>query len=250
MFKPVEQTPRYKLAARQIADLILSGRLVRGAKMPTERELVEELGVSRPTIREAMIVLEITGLVENSFGAGAFVSSTPPHSSRLTDINQPGPFELLEARLLIEGEVAFIAAQHISKCEIKHLKKCVDQMRTTDPEEFWCADEEFHVAIASASQNSAFANVVRDFWRQRTRMPMCVRMCARVSVDDVRDGIVDMHNRIIDALAARDSKRAKAETQAHLGEFGRALLEKWNDIEDDARSELSSPAERLVRQLA
>ena len=81
MFKPVEQTPRYKLVAQQIADLILSGRLERGTKMPTERELVEELGVSRPTVREAMIALEITGFVENSFGAGAYVSVAPPCSS-------------------------------------------------------------------------------------------------------------------------------------------------------------------------
>ena len=249
MFKPVEQTPRYKLVAQQIADLILSGRLERGTKMPTERELVEELGVSRPTVREAMIALEITGFVENSFGAGAYVSVTPPCSSPLTDMNQPGPFELLEARILIEGEVAQLAAQQITKNEIDHLVSCVERMQTSDPERFWRSDEDFHVAIASASRNSALANIVSDFWRQRTRMPMCVKMTERVSVDDVRDGIVAMHRSIIAALAASDGERAKAEIQAHLGEFGRALLDKWDRLEDDLRNELSPPAERLIRQL-
>ena len=249
MFKPVEQTPRYKLVAQQIADLILSGNLERGAKMPTERELVEELGVSRPTVREAMIALEITGFVENSFGAGAYVSNTPPPTSPLTDMNQPGPFELLEARMLIEGEVAQLAAQHVTDRELDNLRACNERMHTNDPDEFWLSDEEFHVAIAGASKNSAFANIVRDFWRQRTRMPMCVRMTERVSVDDVRDGIIDTHHRIVDALAARDGERAKTEIQAHLGDFGRALLDKWNGLENDLRNELSPPAERLVRQL-
>ena len=100
MFKPIEQTPRYKLVERQIADLILCGRLAPGTKMPTERELVDELGVSRSTVREAMIVLEVTGFVDNSFGGGAVVSRAPPASSPLADVEQPGPFELLEARMM------------------------------------------------------------------------------------------------------------------------------------------------------
>ena len=142
-------------------------------------------------------------------------------------MNQPGPFELLEARILIEGEVAQLAAQQITENEIDYLISCVERMHTSDPEKFWRSDEDFHVAIASASRNSALANIVSDFWRQRTRMPMCVKMTERVSVDDVRDGIVAMHRSIIAALAARDGERAKAEIQAHLGEFGRALLDKW-----------------------
>ena len=249
MFQPIEQTPRYKLVAQQIAKLILAGKLPRGSKMPTERELVQELGVSRPTIREAMIALEITGFVENSFGSAAFVSKAPPNSSQLTDINQPGPFELLEARIMLEGEVAFLAAKQITRSEIKHLRKCVDQMQTKDPEEFWRADEEFHVSIASASRNLVFANIVRDFWRQRTHMPMCVKMSERVSVDDHRDEIVEMHLRIINALKAEDAEKARNEIRSHLGDFGRALLDRWDDLEDELRCQLSPPAERLIKQL-
>ena len=250
LFKPVQQTPRYKLVARQIADLILSGKLESGSKMPAERELVDQLGVSRPTVREAMIALEISGFVENAFGAGVYVSRSPPLSSPLTDIEQPGPFDLLEARLLIEGETAFLAAQNISSGDVAKLQSSVDDMRLSDGQDFWDLDEAFHVAIANASGNAAMASIVRNFWRQRTRMPMCVRMNERASVEDARDGVIESHDRIIDALKARDSERAKSEISAHLGDFGRALLEKWNGLDDDLRSELSPPAERLVRALS
>lgn len=217
--------------------------------MPTERQLAEELGVSRPTIREAMIALEISGFVENRFGAGAFVSTAPPCSNQLTSITDPGPFELIEARMLIEGEVASIAAQNIRPCEIEHLKKCVDQMRLEESGTFWSADEEFHVTIAAATRNTAFTNIVREFWRQRNRMPMWVSMYHGISVEVFRETTVSEHEGIVKALESNDPDASRAAMRAHISSFGRQLLEKWGALDEDLRADVDPPGERLMRQL-
>ncbi len=252
MFKQVEQTPRYRMVAEQIADLIISGQLSRGAKMPPDRELVEKLGVSRATIREAMIALEISGFVENRFGAGAYVSETPPISSKLNVAATPGPFELLEARMTIEGEIASIAAQNIIDEDIKRLEYCISCMRDEKAEEFWGgnADEEFHIIIANATNNMSFVNIVREFWRQRTQMPMWVQMHGRINVETMRSLLIEEHLIIVEALKAGDPVLAGNAMRNHISSFGRSLLEEWNTLDETTRTETSPPDERLMDRLA
>ncbi|MGH1350062.1 MAG: FadR/GntR family transcriptional regulator [Methyloligellaceae bacterium] len=251
MFKQVERTPRYRMVAEQIADLIVSGKLERGGKMPPDRELVEKLGVSRATIREAMIALEISGFVENKFGAGSYVSETPPISSKLNVATTPGPFELLEARMTIEGEIASIAAQQITDEDIKRLEYCIGCMSDEKAEEFWGgnADEEFHIIIANATNNTSFVNIVREFWRQRTQMPMWVQMHGRVNVDTMRGLLIEEHQVIVEALKARNSIEAGNAMRSHISSFGRSLLEKWNTLDENTRTEISPPEERLMSRL-
>ena len=249
MFAQIEQTPRYKIVAKQIAELIVAKKLPHGSKMPTDRELVEMLGVSRATVREAIIALEISGFVENRFGAGAYVSKSPPYSSQLTGMNDPGPFELLQARRIIEGEIASVAAEYITPDDILHLEKCIDQMRSEKAAWGENADEEFHVSIARITRNQSFVNIVTEFWRQRTRMPMWVQMHNRVNLEDMRSDLVSEHTEIVKALKAGDSSAAGQSMRKHICSFAKSLLEKWNDLGEDARSGSVAPDERLVREL-
>jgi len=252
IFTPIEQVPRYKLVAQQIAELITSGQLAAESKMPTDRELVDQLGVSRATIREAMIALEITGFIEVRFGAGAYVSAVVPAASALGAVTGPGPFELLEARMVVEGEIAYIASQLITKQQLRYLERCNVGMKheTIDVISGGKSDREFHKHIARATENTALINMVSEFWRERTRLPMWVRMHKRLGEErDIRDQIIHEHEAVVSALHARDAERAKDAMRTHIASFGRSLIERWNGLEENEKEEVAPPSERLVRAL-
>lgn len=252
LFTPVEQIPRYKLVAQQIAELINSGQLPVESKMPTDRELVEQLGVSRATVREAMIALEIAGFVENRFGAGAFVSAIPPQAGALSQFTGPGPFELLEARMVIEGEIAYMASQLITPEQIAHLEHCNIEMRKESDSVVAgsIADREFHNQIVKATKNTSLINIVSEFWRDRKRLPMWVQMHHRLGEDEeIRDQLIAEHTAVVSALHARDAQLAKDTMREHIANFGRSLLERWHGLEDEQKDDVAPPSERLVQQL-
>src|SRR5690349_8933143 len=103
MAQGVDEQKLYQQVAATIADAIRAGRYVPGRRLPSERDLAEELQVSRPTIREAMIALEIRGLIEARHGSGIYVTDAPPVEARTPELDI-GAFELTEARTLFEGE--------------------------------------------------------------------------------------------------------------------------------------------------
>lgn len=252
IFTPVEQMPRYKLVAQQIAELITSGQLPVESKMPTDRELVDQLGVSRTTVREAMIALEITGFIENRFGAGAYVSAMPPEASALSEVSGPGPFELLEARMVVEGEIAYLASQLITKEQLCFLESCNTEMEkiAKDVVSGHKSDQAFHIQIARATENTALINMVTEFWRERTRLPMWVRMHSRIGDEEMyRDQQLREHRALVCALRAKEAQQAKDAMREHIASFGRHLLEKWKGLEDNQKEEVEPPSERLVRQL-
>jgi len=252
IFTPVEQMPRYKLVAQQIAELINSGQLPVETKMPTDRELVEQLGVSRATVREAMIALEISGFIENRFGAGAFVAALPPEAGALSQVTGPGPFELLEARMVIEGEIAFVASQLITSERIDNLLQCNIAMREESDNVLsgGKADREFHNQIVKSTENTALINIVSEFWRERTRLPMWVRMHQRLGeVEEMREQLIAEHQAIVSALQQGDGQLAKDTMRAHIASFGRSLLERWHGLEDEQKDDVRPPSDRLVQQL-
>jgi len=252
IFTPVEQMPRYKLVAQQIAELITSGQLAAESKMPTDRELVDQLGVSRTTVREAMIALEITGFIENRFGAGAYVSAMPPEAGALSEVSGPGPFELLEARMVVEGEIAYIASQLITKTQLRFLESCNNEMERVakDVISGHKPDQAFHIQIARATENTALVSMVTEFWRERARLPMWVRMLGRIGDEErYRDQQLQEHKALVSALQAKDAQQAKDAMREHIASFGRHLLEKWKDLEENQKEDVEPPSDRLVRQL-
>src|SRR5512137_2198693 len=103
----IEPRRLYRQIAEQIRGLIRSGEFVPGSRLPPERDLARQLGVSRPSVREALIALEVEGMVEVRIGSGIYVRGAPEHAAGAASLEPAaGPFELLRARYVIESECA------------------------------------------------------------------------------------------------------------------------------------------------
>ena len=145
----------YQTLARSLIADLLSGKYRVGDRLPAERELSVEHDVSRPTVREAIIALEVQGLVEVRVGSGAYVKRLPG-KEEVPGFNITA-FELTEARLLIEGEAAALAATQIADDELKALEQlvraiAVENLSKGGTEQ---ADRAFHLSIARATRNAA-----------------------------------------------------------------------------------------------
>ena len=215
----------YQRIADTIAAEIASGAYQPGTRLPAERDLAERFAVSRPTIREAMIALEIRGLVGARKGSGIYVSATPPEPGPIAAELDVGAFELIEARTLFESEAAALAAAAIDADQLAELRTLLAEMqqeRGTDAA--FDADKRFHIAIAAATGNSLVISVVEMLWAVREQSPLCVHMFARAR----RKGLtprVNEHELIVDALAQRDPQQARDAMRAHLRRVTDDLLE-------------------------
>ena len=235
----------YQRVADELREKIRTGAYEVGQRLPAERLLAEEFSVSRPTVREAVIALEIGGFVEVRTGSGVYVTS------RTGDARAPveagvGPFELLEARRVIESDIAAMAAARIEDAQLARLEALLEQIahenELEDSHEE--ADRDFHLTIAEGTQNSAMRAVVRQMWSIRETSPMLVTMLGRARSYGVRPLIED-HRAILDALSARDPDGARVAMHAHLTRVIDALLEATEaEALERARKEAASLRDR------
>ena len=222
----VEPRRLYRQIADQIAQLIASGEFLPGARLPAERELATSLGVSRASVREAIISLEMGGLVEVRVGTGIFVTAALAHRAAARDAG-PGPFELLQARKLIEGEIAAAAATEATASDLDLLRQCVLRMEAhvDDFAARETSDREFHLGIAKATGNGSLELVVEGLWDQRAEL--WGRMQRHFHTPELARKTIRDHAVILDALVARDPKGARAAMHRHLArvvrEFQRGL---------------------------
>src|SRR5258706_6224899 len=119
----------YRQIADQITALIERGEYATGQRLPPERDLAKQLGVSRPSVREALIALEVEGYVEVRVGSGVYVLGKRPKARRATLPADSGPFELIKARALIESECAALAAKSASRSQVRAMEQALDDMR-------------------------------------------------------------------------------------------------------------------------
>jgi DNA-binding FadR family transcriptional regulator len=205
----------YQRLAASLMELLASGRYAIGDRLPAERELCTQYGVSRPAMREALISLEVLGFVEVRVGAGAFVRRLPGQDEH------PGfavtAFELTEARLIFEGEAAAQAARHISDEELDELDELVDQIAAENQhaEVTEKADRAFHLAIARATRNVAILLTIEQFWNLRLTSPACALLHDKARSAKVRP-VVEEHRLIAQALRSRDADAARGAMRAHL----------------------------------
>src|SRR3954466_8969395 len=143
----------YRKIARQLSELIAAGEFKNGQRLPSERELAEQLGVSRPSVREALIALEIEGKVEVRVGAGVFVAEGRPAGVLANEEQGEGPFELLQARMTVEGETAAHAAASATPAEVEEIRAAVEELQRCQLEGRSAdrADRAFHLSIARAT---------------------------------------------------------------------------------------------------
>jgi GntR family transcriptional repressor for pyruvate dehydrogenase complex len=203
------------LARRLLAELV-SGKYRVGDRLPAEREMAVEYGVSRPTVREAIIALEVQGFMEVRVGSGAYVRKLPDSADAPAfDVSA---FELIEARMLVEGEAAALAATQLSEEELDQLETLLAAMADEAggmPAQFE-ADRQFHLLIARGARNAAMRHLVEELWRMRGSSPESALLHARAR-DAKITPVVDEHSAVLRALRARDAAGARGAMRAHLG---------------------------------
>jgi DNA-binding FadR family transcriptional regulator len=240
------QQKLYQRVAESIATAIAKGRYAPGSRLPAERDLAEEFAVSRATIREAMIALEIRGLVGTKKGSGIYVTASPPELTGTPELDV-GAFELIEARTLFEGEAAALAATAIDAHQLEELRKLLVEMEQAgETGAAFDADKQFHLAIAKATGNSLVASVVEMLWTIREQSPLCVHMFAKAR----REGVtprVNEHQLIVDALAAHDPHSAREAMRSHLRRVTDDLLEATRlDMIEKAQVDFAAQRQRVV----
>ena len=205
----------YQDLARKLIEVLSAGTYAVGDRLPAERELALEYGVSRPTVREAIIALEVQGLVEVRIGSGAYVQRLPG-TEETPGFDITG-FELTEARLLFEGEAAGLAAMMITDDELVILDDLVREIARENHDGAGAegADRAFHLAIARATRNTAIYETVARLWELRLTSPECAQLHALARTANIKP-VVDEHRAVLDALRARDPKAARAAMRAHL----------------------------------
>lgn len=241
----------YQQVATTIAAAIQRGDYRPGQRIPSERELADEHKVSRPTIREATIALEVIGLVRSRHGSGIYVVDHPPAEPSTTELDI-GAFELTEARRLFEGEAAALAAVSITDDELVALEALIVAMERENREHVSGehADREFHVTIARATRNSAVVGVVESLWDARYNSPLCAHMLEQARSVGVQPR-VDEHQIILEALRRRDPVAARAAMRDHLKRVIEGLLlATETDTLDRARAELEVKRVALARRVA
>lgn len=231
----IEPRRLYRQVADQLRSYLDSGALPVGARLPTERELAEQLNVSRPTIREALIALEVEGRIRIRVGSGIYVCEPPPFPHAMTE--DEGPFELLSARSFIEGAIAAEAAVRITPDHIAALDAILDRMASaTQPgDEAVAIDREFHVAIASVLGNAVIERTVRELFDKRMS-PYFGRLAAYFeTAESWKEALVE-HRAIRNALAARDPILARDALRRHLQlsqeRFSRSFGDHDHDLDD------------------
>lgn len=235
----------YRQVVEQILQLIDSGEYPAGSRLPPERELSERFGVSRPTIREAVIALEARERVYVKTGSGVYVMARKEIKG--VDSNA-SPFELLETRVLVEGEAAALAASMISERQLEELEGALQEMQRENEAgdvESNSADRKFHAVIAEATHNRVLSSMIKSLWDAQEGLQH-IKMAHEAICMANPQVRLDEHRRIYDALASRDASGARAAMRAH---FSRGIDALHQTAEQEALNEvkrkLSASRERF-----
>jgi DNA-binding FadR family transcriptional regulator len=233
----IESRRLYRQIAELIGRYIDSGHYPPGTLLPAERELAQQLGVSRASVREALIALEVEGRVTVKVGNGVTVLDAPRNaggeSEEAPDAPHTywpdvGPIELLDARILVESENAALAARHATPADIEELESHLSALAVEHRElhHDQPADRRFHLKIAEMTGNQAVVHMVATLLDQRDS-PMFARFEDHFVTPRLFEDINQNHKRILDAIRAGDSTAARAAMKRHLRElkqeFTRAL---------------------------
>lgn len=222
---------RYPEVAAELRAYIQNEKFGVGDKLPAERHLAEQFDVSRALLREALIMLEIQGLVEVRQGSGVYVIHLPENDMLETD-SDIGPFELMQARQVLESSIAEVAALTVTKSDIEALQNIlyIQEQEVKDGATDYDSDEQFHLRIAQATQNSVLAESVRNLWLQRRHSPMWEQLHRHITHKTYWKKWLEDHRTILNALKRRDPVAAKHAMWQHL-ENVRSTLFALSDID-------------------
>jgi DNA-binding FadR family transcriptional regulator len=228
----VEPQRLYRQIAEQLRQLMASGEFAVGSRLPAERDLAVQLGVSRPSVREALIALEVEGMIEVRTGSGIYVQNIQAPNAIAQAANDAttewGPLEVMSARILVESEVAALAAQHAQKKDLQAIRNSLKQMKQAAarhevPSD---GDEAFHEAIAQACGNSVLQDTVQRFWQAR-KGPLFARLGDYFENPESWQAALAEHQAVLDAIEAHDATAARKAMQKHLKQAHKRYSASW-----------------------
>lgn len=233
-FQSIEPRRLYRQIADQIRALIATGEFAPGSRLPPERDLAKQLGVSRPSVREALIALEVEGLVEVRIGSGIYVQP-PAKARRGRRPTEPaaGPFELLRARNVIESECAALAAEVATPVQVASMREALAQMRREIEEGSpppLGGDQLFHVRVAETTGNGALVAVVEMLWKERSS-ELYKKLEDHYESPALLEAAVDEHEAVLAAIAAHDGAAARAAMHRHLDRAYERFSTGWDNPE-------------------
>jgi len=254
---PFEKIPSEKLSlavVRQIESLILNGVLRPGERLPAERDLSDRLGVSRPSLREAVADLQDRGLLATRAGAGIYVadvlgSAFSPALVELFRTHDQAVFDYVAFRRDMEGLAAERAAREGSDTDLKVIDAIFSRMEAAhakrDPSDEAALDADFHMAIIEASHNVIMLHMMRSMY-ELLREGVFYNRQAMFRQRTTRDQLLDQHRAINAGVQARDPAAARAAVEAHLTYVMASLTESRaaERHEAVARQRLEHEAER------
>jgi len=232
-FRPVSPEKLSTAVVRQVEELILRGVLQPGVRLPSERELAERLGVSRPSLRDAIAQLQEAGLLTAKAGAGVFVadalrSAFSPALAALFARHDEAAMDYLTFRRDMEGLAAERAARLGSDTDLAVITVIFHKMEqaqnTADAEQEAALDAQFHMAIIEASHNVVMLHMMRSMY-ELLRGGVFYNRQIMFKQQTNRAVLLDQHRAIHDALLARDACAARTAVEAHLSFVERALLD-------------------------
>ncbi|HSV45941.1 MAG TPA: FadR/GntR family transcriptional regulator [Ramlibacter sp.] len=226
----VEPQRLYRQIAEQLRSLIAGGEFAPGTRLPAERDLAQQLGVSRPSVREALIALEVEGHVEVRTGSGVYVLARGARAGGGAKVPPAewGPLELIRARRVIEGEIASLAAAQARRRHLDSIAAAIAHMKTDAARGVapLAGDRAFHTAIAQACDNVVLLETVQSFWDAR-RGPLFERLGDHFETEASWHKAIAEHQAVLDAIAARDPAAARAAMQAHMDKSHARFSASW-----------------------
>lgn len=249
---PFQKVQSEKLAdavVRQIEQLILRGILRPGERLPPERDLAERLGVSRPSLREALGELQAAGLLTARAGAGVFVadvlgSAFSPALVKLFAAHDEAVFDSLAFRRDMEGLAAERAARFGSDADLAVIDTALQRLEAAPQREADVRDADFHMAIIEAGNNVVLLHMMRSMYDLLAAGVFYNRQ-AVFAHNTERDVLMEQHRAINAAIQARDAAGARAAIEAHLDHAATAYRDqrKAEASEQIARQRLSHDRE-------
>ena len=229
VFEPVETKKASELIFDQIKEMIIDGRLKPGERLPSERTLMDMMGKSRPTIREALRMLESNGLIRTSHGkSGAEVVSltdsclTKPLTNMI-NLNQISYSDLAETRLLIEDRAVEVACEKRTEDDLRTMREYISRARANrdNIDEFLKCDLLFHEAMCNASRNK-FATMIDNVCHEMVE-DILKGSYQLKSTKDKQDAMIDeilfYHAKLVESIEARNVEDARKYLNTHLDSF-------------------------------
>jgi len=232
-FQSIEPRRLYRQIADQIRALIRNGEFA-GARLPPERDLARQLGVSRPSVREALIALEVEGLVDVRIGSGIYVrpANASAAEQNATALPAAGPFETLRARYVIESECAALAAKSAKRTQLEAIEDALASMQREHEtrKQPLSGDRLFHLRIGEATGNGALVAVVKMLWEDRVGA-LYQQLEHHYDSPNMWINAIEEHRAVVNAISAKDPKGARAAMQHHLNAAYKRFSTGWNALQ-------------------